>query len=268
MKKYFLTCSYYSNDPVKENLFNTYGKPQINKFCELHNFKYIDINEKNFSLVPLFDGLTATEKSNKQFYRWHVIKTNLDQGILKDGDIVNYIDSDVFIVKPEELLQTNKSFTYAIDSGNTHCTGVFSLKINDFTRRLINGILDKERHKKLIKKYIFCEHDYKDEIFYFNDQHAYYHLAGIKPHSWTSFFELENSGFHSLKNEDTVFTLDELKENVEILGPEWNCTHLLEETGVNGVHNKYDIVRTTKDKVIYRHFAGGQEFRFAEYAKK
>jgi hypothetical protein len=204
------------------------------------------------------------------FFRWKVLKDVVDAGHLKDGDIVNMFDCDVFIVQPEKLFETKKSFTYAIDSGNTHCMGIFSLKVNEFTRKLINAIVSQERYDAL-KDFLVYKEDVNQNVpFYACDQHAFYHVIGAKPHSWVSFLDMPDYGWHSNRTEHTLFTLKELHENIDVLGPEWNTTHLLEETGDNGKRNYYDIVHTTKDKVINRHFAGGQPWlckEWKEYSK-
>ena len=91
---------------------------------------------------------------------------------------------------------------------------------------------------------------------YNHDQDAYYYLVGLPGHSWKSYYDLPNYGFKTFEKH-SIFTLEEILENTEILPVEWNVTELVDETGINGNPNKYDINRTTKDKVIARHFTGG-----------
>jgi hypothetical protein len=262
--KYFLSCPYYDKSAEKWHLYSSHIKPRNKLYCNIHNFQYIEANYDNFSLPKEIFPTMPSERL-PYFARWYVLKKGIEQGIFKDGDTINYHDSDVFIVQLNKTFITNKSYTYAIDSGNTHCTGIWSIKINDFSKRLIEGILSQERYEMLKNYPVVTEYDDSQTTFYINDQHAYYWLAGIKPHSWKSFFELPNNGFHSFKTEHTLFTLDELHNNIELLGPEWNTTHLPEETGDNGKPCWFDIVRTTKDKVINRHFAGGQKWLVEEY---
>jgi hypothetical protein len=265
MKKYFLTCAFFPKESEKYKLFYQYSKPRIQEFCKLHGFKHLDVNLDNFQLPSIFKQIPSYSVINYQFARWYVIDSCIKENLLKDDDIVNYTDTDVYIVQPKVLLQTNKSYSYAIDSGNTHCTGIFSLKINDFTKKLISSILSQERYDNL-KDYLLYNEDAKVNLpFYYNDQQAYYHVAGIKPHSSVSFLEMPDYGFHSYKTDHTIFTVEELLQNVELLGPEWNTTHLVEETGDNGKPNYYDIVRTTKDKVINRHFAASAPRLYTEW---
>ena len=98
-----------------------------------------------------------------------------------------------------------------------------------------------------------------------NDQQMYFVCAGIKIHSWQSYFEQKDLGFHSYVTDFTVFNLDELKQHVQVLPTEWNTTELLEETGNNGIRGRYDINHTTRDKVIMRHFSGNQPWRYQEW---
>ena len=43
---------------------------------------------------------------------------------------------------------TNKSFTYVIDSGNTHCMGCYSMRVNEWSKNTIDMILDEKRYQK------------------------------------------------------------------------------------------------------------------------
>lgn len=267
MKKIFLTMPHYSGERLR--LYKTYMEPRNKKFCELHNYKYVATSPEKLTVFQLFDGVSP--RDNFMFFRWKVIDDAIQTGTLKDGDIVTQFDCDVYIAQLKYNFETKKSFTYAIDSGNTHCLGIFSLKINDFSKKLIKAFISQERYKACSTYQLFTENGNTNCYYYANDQHAYYHMAGIKPHSWKSFLDLPNYGFHSFKTPNTLFSVEELLENVEVLGPEWNTTHLIEETGDNGRPNTYDIVRTTKDQVIYRHFAGGQNWlcrEWDEYSKK
>jgi hypothetical protein len=267
MKKIFLTMPYYTD--WKQYAFETYMVPQNKKYCNIHGYRYLQTSIETAPPTQVFEGIPA--RDNIMFFRWKLLQDAINGGTLRDGDIINMFDCDVYIAQPKQLFETKKSFTYAIDSGNTHCMGIFSLKVNNFTRKLINAIVCQERYNTL-KNYPLYKEDIKQEVpFYACDQHAFYHVAGIKPHSWISFLELPNYGFHSCKTEYTLFSLEELLENIEILGPEWNTTHLVEETGNNNKPNIYDIVKTTKDKVINRHFAGGQSWlckEWEEYSKR
>jgi hypothetical protein len=267
MKKIFLSMPYYTGE--KQELFESYIAPRNKQYCKIHGYRYLQTSLETAPPTQVFQNVPA--RDNIMFFRWKLLQDAINGGTLNDGDIINLFDCDVYIAHPKQLFETKKSFTYAIDSGNTHCMGIFSLKVNDFTRKLINGIVSQERYDVLSKLLLYKE-DIKQEIpFYACDQHAFYHVAGIKPHSWVPFLEMPNYGFHSCKTDYTLFSVEELLENIEVLGPEWNTTHLVEETGTNGTPNMYDIVRTTKDKVINRHFAGGQSWlckEWSEYSKR
>ena len=63
-------------------------------------------------------------------------------------------------------------------------------------------------------------------------------------------------GWHSSKDEWTVYSLEELYEHVEVLPTEWNVTELEGESSCEFLINK-----TSKEDVIIRHFAGGQQWR-------
>jgi len=263
MKKYLTTFSLY--DGERKFLYENYAKPRFQRYAEIHGLEFIEFNEKNFSIQTLHPEFDSRE--NMHFNRWLQFKKMISDGMIKDGDIIYNFDADIFIKEMDQFFIPEKGFTYAIDSGNTHCFGFFALKINDFSKKLIDLIVNRERWLKL-KDYIFFNEHYNQYCkWHIADQQMYYTCAGIKPHSWQSFYELPHCGLHSYVTEHTVFSLDELYKNVNILPTEWNVTQLLEETGSNGKPNTYDIVKSSIDKTIFRHFAGGQKWRFEEYSK-
>ena len=263
MKKFLTTFVLY--DPHRQAMYEKYIRPRFQKYADMHGLKFIEMNHSNFNirtLHPEFD-----QRENMHFNRWMLFKDLLDKGSLKDGDVIYNYDADIFINKMDEFVDVDKGFTYAIDSGNTHCFGFFALKINEFSRKLINAIINRERWLEVSNYEFFNEHNNEKGKWHIADQQMYYTCAGIKPHSWKPFYEIENLGFHSYPTEHTLFSLKELKENVQVLPTEWNVTQLYEETGDHkiGKPNTYDINRTTPEKTIYRHFAGGQPWRFEEY---
>jgi len=268
MKKYFLNFAIWHGE--RENLFRKYIEPRNRKYCEMHGLKYIEINQTNFTPQIYFPELHPGD--NFHFNRWYLFKDLVDSGKLVDGDVIYQYDADVFIAQLDKFYEPKKSFTYAIDSGNTHCFGFFILKISPFTRKLINLITSREKFYENKDFKIWNEHFNEKRTFYHGDQQAYYVHAGIKPHSWTPFYDLPNNGLHSEVTEKTVLSLDELLENVDILPTEWNVTHLLDETGDKTFTptkpNTYDIVHADPNNIIYRHFAGGQPWLFEEYNRR
>ena len=53
--------------------------------------------------------------------------------------MVLFLDADTCIIDLESDYPTNKNFNYSIDNGNTHCMGIWSMKICDWTKQLINN---------------------------------------------------------------------------------------------------------------------------------
>jgi hypothetical protein len=177
---------------------------------------------------------------------------------LKDGDKLLHIDADMCIHKLDIDYPSNKSFTYCIDSGNTHCMGSYSINVNEWSRRMINLVLDDSRYENL--KDVVTKHDYFGhyDSFWsiFREQASWYSLCGIKRHSNIPFYNLAHYGWHSTKDEWTVYSLEELYENVEILPTCWNVTEMPEESGC-----QFNINPVNREDVIIRHFAGGQTWR-------
>jgi hypothetical protein len=261
MNKFLLTLAEYPDN--RQQIYTQYASPRFKKYADMHDFKFIEVTPDKWR-CPAKMVMHDDPDNDKRFSRWYFIQKALDEGAIKDDDIITYFDCDVYIAKPEIPLITNKSFSYAVDSGNTHCTGVFSLKVNDYTRKLIKEIISNERYQKLRNKPRWKENFGASYPLYDHDQDAYYHIVGLPAHSWESYYDVPNYGFHTEK-EDTSFSLEEILDNTEILPTEWDVTHLVEETGDNGKPNTYDINRTTKDKVIARHFAGGQKWDFQRW---
>ncbi len=275
-KKVFITFvnynSDYSTDEDKErySLFKKYNSDRNKQYCLKHNYEYIEADESVFKIPHIFSIPSMpdfTAKNNNHFARWLLFKNLIDDGTLKEGDVIRHHDADVFICDMDKELPYNKDFTYAIDSGNTHCFGAFNLKVGDFANKLIDLMLSQERFDLLINKKFYKENDNGDVFYYWGDQQAYYIAAGIKCHSWIPFHLLPDYGFHSYVTPYIAFQLNELLENVEIMPVTWNTTHLLGESGSNGMRAPYDIVHSTKEKTILRHFAGGQPWRFEQYLK-
>lgn len=258
----------YSTDTDKEKyfLFKQFNSERNVKYCQKHNINYIEADESVYRIPQMFtipDNSEFTVKNNNHFARWQFFRDNIDNGAFKEGDVIHHHDADLFVVQTDKLMPADKSFTYAIDTGNTHCFGAFTLKVNEFGNKLINLMLDKVRFNKLSKIKFFKEDSNADVLFYWGDQQAYYIAAGIKCHSWEPFYKLSNYGFYTYPTEHTIFTLEELNNNVDILPTNWNVTHVPEEQG----YSIYYINPCNRADIVFRHFAGGQRWNFEEYER-
>jgi hypothetical protein len=246
MKKYLMVIASYPD--WRQEFFEKYMSPRNREYCQIHGFEYIEITDK---LEPVRGKVGWI----KPFKVQELLRTTL-----KDGDILTCLDADMAIVKTDMLYvpEEGKSFAYSIDSGNTHCMGSYSVRANDWTRRLFDLIVSDERYSSLHDHLTIHERfgSYSSfwEVFY--DQASWYSLAGIKRHSDIPFWDLTDYGWHSDKNGWTIYSLGDLYKNVQLLPTEWNVTELPGESGceflINSVNPK---------NVIIRHFAGGQQWR-------
>jgi hypothetical protein len=247
MSKYLMVIARYKD--WRQEFFETYFSPRNKEYCEKWGFNYIEI--KNDTPLELFRG-------NPTWWKFSIVRDMIENGTLKDGDILTHLDADMAIVNMNKEYVTNKSFSYSIDSGNTHCMGNYSIKINDWSKNLINLILDESRFRRINDR--VTQHEafghYSSFWHEFREQASWYSLAGIKRHSWVPFWNLPDYGWHSDKNEEVVYTLEELYENVEPLETEWNVTEMKGETD-----GKFNINKVNPNDVIIRHFAGGQPWR-------
>ena len=238
MKKIFLVIANYKDD--RQKIFEEKISPINKKYCDKHSLEYIAVKET----PPLF-------RDNPTWWKFTIVRDMIKDGRLQDGDTLTHFDADMVIVKDNLSYPTNKSFSYSIDNGNTHCMGNYSININEWSKNLINQILDEKR---------FNRHRENNHWLNFREQACWYTLCGVLTHSWIPFFNMDNYGWHSSKSSETYYSIEELKEHVEVLGPEWNTTLLAEEAEdhVSKSLQKYNIVKSRKEDTIIRHFAGGQ----------
>jgi hypothetical protein len=257
MNKYFLVIARYkTRNPIypghkneKQEIFDNHISPINQKYCDKHGFEYVVIrNDEPLELI----------RNNPTWWKFSVVQDWIKAGKVKEGDIVTHFDADMVITKDDQSYQTDKSFSYAIDNGNTHCMGNYSVTINDWSKDLINRILDESFFQRM-----------KDTPHWqeFREQAAWYTLAGILPHSWIPFFDMPNHGFHSTVSPELHYSLEDLDKHVEVRGPEWNTTLLAEEADdpVSESLQKYNIIKSKKEDMIVRHFAGGQPWNKAYF---
>jgi hypothetical protein len=245
MKKYLFVLSNYSD--IRQHQFTSFISPKNKKFAEIHGYEYIEITEPQEKI-----------RGNYTWLKFFLLKKWIDNGKFKENDIILHLDADMSIQKFDNDYPCNKSFTYSIDNGNTHCMGNYSIRINEWSVNMINNLLSEERYNKLKDKKTIHDLFMIESSFWedFREQASWYSLCGIKRHSQESFFNLNNYGWGSEKNEDTVYDIETLYQNVEILGPEWNTTLVRGETP----NYPWFINETKTEDIIIRHFAGGGEW--------
>ena len=148
MNKYFLVIARYkTRNPIypghkneKQEIFDNHISPINQKYCDKHGFEYVVIgNDEPLELV----------RDNPTWWKFTIVQDWINKGKLKQGDVLTHFDADMVIVKDDQPYQTNKSFSYAIDNGNTHCMGNYSMTINEWRKDLINRILDESFFQKM-----------------------------------------------------------------------------------------------------------------------
>jgi hypothetical protein len=145
-KNYLLAIASYEIK-WKQDFFDNVVSKRNKEYCKIHNLEYIEITDG----VHPIRGQYFWYKSFKQ----EEILNNL----LKDGDGLIFIDADALIVDTsKKLLPPNgKDYAYAIDTGNTHCTGFFSLIKTPWTIEMFSLINSQERYDALINETSFHE---------------------------------------------------------------------------------------------------------------
>ena len=245
MKKVLLVFGSYADQ--RQKFFDTYMSPRNQEYADKHGFEYLELKDNLYKY-----------RGNYTWLKFTILEQMLEEGYVTDGDIITHLDADMCIANTDELYQTNKSFSYSIDSGNTHCMGNYSIKVNEWSRKLVDNILSEDRYQALNDAVSRHERfGYVNSFWHeFREQASWYSLAGIKRHSDEPFWNLPDYGWHSDKTEWTEYSLDELYEHVEVLPTEWNVTEMEGESDCQFLINKVD-----KKDVIIRHFAGGQQWR-------
>jgi hypothetical protein len=247
MKKYLIVIAAY--DDWRQEFYDKYTRANNQKYCLRHGFEYIECNKHHIKTV-FRDSLVWTKLYNIQ----KLIKNE----VIEEGDIITQLDADMIIADHSVPFQTSKSFAYAIDSCNTHCLGAYTFSLNDWSYNLIENILSETRYQKLNNKITTGSMGEQSSFWQiFTEQASWYSLAGIQRHSWIPFPLMKHWGWHSNIDEDTVYSLKDLYQHVEILPTTWNVTHITSEDG----EDKFYMIPTRASDTIIRHFAGGRQWR-------
>ena len=246
MNKYFLIIARYPD--WRQEFFNEYIYPRSEEYCKIHGYEFIYISE----------GIEKIRNS----YTWNkpFIINDMLQNKLKEGDVLTSFDADAIIVdKYKDFIPPeDKSFTYSIDTANTHNMGLYSLRNNEWTRNLFKLIIDEDRYLSLSNNISYHEglNTYNKFWESLPHQASIYSLFGIKRHSEKSFFDIKNYGWNSSVDKWTAYDVESLKDNIEILPTNWNVTEVRGESSCIFYINK-----STYNNVIVRHFAGPQKWR-------
>lgn len=255
MKKILLVVARYCEQD--QQIFNQYISPRNKAYAHKHGYQYLEINNdiSDTDLIKLYPTLWRLSNERKlSTWKFSIAKDLIENKQLDDGDILVHLDADIYIVDDNCDLLPPKSLSYSIDSGNTHCMGWYSMKINSWTKAHIDNMLLDERYQKFINKQTPHLGGMSSFWEIFGEQASWYSLAGIKRHSDIPFWNIPNYGFHSDNSYDTVYSIDELNEHVHIFGTEYNVTEWLGESGCYFNINKL----SSRSDVKIRHFASGQ----------
>jgi len=245
--KYLFVISCYKDH--RQQIFDEIISPRNQEYCNKHGFKYVEIRNEH-APVPFRGNLT--------WNKWSIIYDLMINGVLKDGDIIIQQDADVVIVDMNATYEPpeSKSMAICVDSGNTYCNGIFGLRINSWTRQLVRDVLDRNIFDKLAQDYTIHEglpnRPPTSFISEFREQAVFYHLFGIKRHSWEPFSTMKNRGIHSDTRFAPIYTIENFNENVEVLPVEYNLTIWPGESDTTFYINKFE----DRDKVKFRHFTG------------
>jgi len=131
MKKVLLVFGSYADQ--RQQFFDSYMSPRNQEYADKHGFEYLEIKDNLYKY-----------RGNYTWLKFTILEQMLEEGYVTDGDVVTHLDADMCIANTDKLYETSKSFSYAIDSGNTHCMGNYSIKVNEWSRQLVANILSEE----------------------------------------------------------------------------------------------------------------------------
>lgn len=246
MKYLFVISDYFD---YRQKIFDDIISPRNKEYCDYHGMKYIVIG-KEHGLKPF--------RGSHTWNKWKVIQDLIKSGKLEDDDIIIQQDADVLWRDKESTYvpDEHKSMTICVDSGGTFCNGIFGLRINDWTKKLVDNILDEKIYNRMLSEYTIHEGFPNDppSVFVnsFREQAVFYNLFGIKRHSWIPFDELPNCGVHSNKTVDTLYNIDDFNNHIQILPVEYNLTIWSGESDTTFYIKKFE----DKSKVKFRHITG------------
>ena len=135
MKKVLFVIANYKDE--KQQIFDEKISPRNQEYADLHGFDYTVSKGGD------------VYRGNPTWWKFTLVRDMIESGKLQPGDKLTHLDADMFIVKPENDYVTDKSFSYAIDNGNTHCMGSYSITVNDWSVDMINRILDEDMYTKM-----------------------------------------------------------------------------------------------------------------------
>ena len=121
----------------RQGFYETHMRPNNKAYCQKHGFEYVE-----------FNGDDNPFRGHPTWWKFSKVRDFVNDGTLKEGDILTHIDADMCIKDHRTPLVSNKSFTYAIDSCNTHCMGLYSMKINDWSVEMLDNLLSESRFDK------------------------------------------------------------------------------------------------------------------------
>ena len=245
MRKILLVVAVY---PEKiQNIFDKYISPRNKEYALKHNYEYIEINDREQIKTKI-----QQRRENPSWTNFLMYDDWLDNNNINDGDLILTLDADMFMVNLDYDFATTKSFSYSIDSGNTHCMGWHSIKINEWSKQLIKNMVSDERHKKL--RHIIHPNSRTSFWDMFSEQASWYSLAGVTMHSDIPYFKIKDFGWNSDSQQDPQYTTQELYKHVEIKDTRYNVTEWPGESNCD-----YNINKLSNPKdVILRHFVSGQ----------
>ena len=139
MKKYLMVIANYPDQ--RQDFFKTYFSPRNKEYCKIHGYEYLE-----------YLGPYNPFRDHPTWWKFTIVRDLLNDGTLNEGDTLTHIDADMCIHKLNLEYPTHKSFTYCIDSGNTHCMGNYSIKVNDWTKNMFDLLLDDHRYENLKDK--------------------------------------------------------------------------------------------------------------------
>jgi hypothetical protein len=216
---YLITYCDYSINHFKRLKYEQNTKPRFLKYAQLHNFKFVEINEN------------CAAPYNLGFAKVFWIKQNWNN--FNPGDIIAYMDIDCCVMDATIPPVFEKDFSIVMESTGVLCMGgLWSLRVSDWSKLFIDemcSIKRQEENKDLQSWKTWHEND------------VIYHVLGL---NWGEKYEQMGT------RNSTPFNQTELFEHIEFLDSKWGNTFNFDD--VDWQQNHFKLNDTNDKNWIYK----------------
>jgi hypothetical protein len=246
MNKILLTMMIYPQNHAMWDIYNRHTGARLKAYAERHGF----------ALVVLYDFYP--EHRNWSWARIMWCRDAMQNGLVKDGDVITMIDADSLVMDGRMPPEFGADFSIAMESTGCLCAGLFSIRVSDWSRKFVSWVCSEE---------LAARNTGNPSWGVWHENLAIYQALGMD-------FGAEPDTMGTTNN--SPFSREELIQHVKVLPVQWNVTvhpddYIPDPDKTDKVLK--DMYRKDLevpfDQIIIRHFAGGRIYKplFDKYAQ-